>query len=251
MLTDAIRGARYILTGVRLLRHPGVTRFVIIPLLISAIVFSGGLWFGVHFLGGIIDRLDAMLPEWLDWLSWLLWPLFALLALVLLYFGFSLIANLFGAPFNSLLAEAVARNLDGNVTQQSFDWRQLHREALATMRSELGKMLYFVMWGIPCLLALLIPVIGPAIWFLYGAWAFACNYADYPMGNDGMRFAEQRRLLRSRFSLCIGFGAAALALTLVPVLNILAMPAAVAGMTALYIGELRHRAPAAQPQPSA
>lgn len=251
MLTDTLRGARYVLTGVRLLRRPGVPRFVVIPLLISALVFTGGLWFGAHLLGGMIEHLDAMLPSWLEWLGWLLWPIFALLALVLLYFGFSLIANLVGAPFNSLLAEAVTRSLDGSVADRPFDWRSLHREALTTLRSELGKMFYFIAWGIPCLLALLIPVVGPAIWFLYGAWAFACNYADYPMGNDGMRFAEQRKLLGSRFGLSIGFGAAALLLTLIPVINVVAMPAAVAGMTALYLDELRQHQTSLEPRPSA
>jgi CysZ protein len=241
LLADVIRGSGYLLTGFRLLRRPGVPRYVLIPLLISAVVFTGGLWLAAHWVSGIIENLNSLLPSWLDWLRWLLWPVFALLALVLLYFGFSLIANLVGAPFNSLLAEAVARSLSGAAPGNAFDWRRIPQEALATLRSELGKMIYFVLWGIPCVAALFIPILGPLIWFLYGAWAFACNYADYPMGNEGLRFADQRKLLSKRLGLCIGFGAAALLVTMIPLLNILAMPSAVAGMTALYLRELRPR----------
>jgi CysZ protein len=239
MLADLIRGGGYLFTGMRLLRSPGVPRFVLIPLLISAVVFSGGLWLGAHWVSDIIQNLTSLLPSWLEWLRWLLWPVFALVAMLLLYFGFSLIANLVGAPFNSLLAEAVTRSLAGEVQRSQFDWRRLPGEALATLRSELGKMFYFIAWGIPCVAALFIPVVGPLIWFCYGAWAFALNYADYPLGNDGMRFADQRRLLGKRVGLCMGFGAAALLVTMIPIVNILAMPSAVAGMTALYRRELR------------
>jgi CysZ protein len=90
-------------------------------------------------------------------------------------------------------------------------------------------------------LALLIPVVGTAVWFLYGAWALVCNYSDFPMGNDGLRFAEQRKLLARHKSLSFGFGITVLLLTLVPLVNFIVMPAAVAGATAMYLQELRPR----------
>ncbi|MGQ0658180.1 MAG: sulfate transporter CysZ [Chromatiales bacterium] len=236
MLADFMKGAGYVLVGCRLLGRPGVGRFVIIPLFISALVFTGGIWYTGHLLGSLIETI---IPQWLDWLRYLLWPLFALAAMVVLYFGFVLVANIVGAPFNSWLAEAVERTLTGNVDSAPTSWRQLPGEAGVIIVSELRKMGYFALWAIPFVLLLWVPVAGALLWFLFSAWVMVCNYADYPMGNHGLKFVEQRRLLRSRRALSLGFGVAALLVTLVPLLNFLAMPAAVAGATAMYQERLR------------
>jgi CysZ protein len=67
----------------------------------------------------------------------------------------------------------------------------------------------------------------------------AVEYLDYPMGNHGLSFSEQRRRLRRRPMLSLSFGAGVLLLMLIPGLNFLAMPAAVAGATALWVDRLR------------
>jgi len=46
-------------------------------------------------------------------------------------------------------------------------------------------------------------------------------------------------ILRRRRLLSIGFGAAAASLTMIPVVNFIAMPAAVAGATAMWVRELQ------------
>ncbi|MFO1435467.1 MAG: sulfate transporter CysZ [Gammaproteobacteria bacterium] len=250
MNADLVKGAGYLLTGARLLRASGMKRFVLIPLLISAVVFTGGFWLTGHWLAHVIDTLNGLLPHWLAWLSFLLWPVFVIVALTIGYFGFILLANLVAAPFNGWLAEAVEHHLTGQQPPARNAARSLPHEALTAIRNEINKTVYFLLWGIPCLLALLIPVIGAVIWFLYGAWALVCNYADFSMSNDGLKFADQRKLLLTRKSLSFGFGIAALALTLVPIVNFIAMPAAVAGATAMYVQELRSRNQAEQ-RPSA
>lgn len=244
MLADLLGGARYLLTGLRLLWRPRVRIFMLVPLAISAVVFTGGIWLAWHWIGGLTEQMMQHIPQWMAWLRYLVWPLFALLALVFVFFGFNLVANLAGAPFNGWLAEAVEMHLTGSTQTPPMTWQQLPAEIGAILRGELRKLLYIALWSIPLLLLLFIPVLGPALWFLWGAWTFACNYADYPMGNHGMKFPEQRRLLAGRRALAMGFGIASLLLTLVPLLNFFAMPASVAGMTALYLTELRAAAAA-------
>ncbi len=67
----------------------------------------------------------------------------------------------------------------------------------------------------------------------------AVQYSDFPMGNHGLKFRDMRARLRKRRFLSIGFGAAAAGLTMIPILNFIAMPAAVAGATAMWVRELK------------
>lgn len=98
------------------------------------------------------------------------------------------------------------------------------------------------MRALPLGLLFLIPginVAAPFIWALFSAWMLAIEYLDYPMANHALHFATQRRILRGNRLLAYGFGGGTLLLTMIPVLNFIAMPAAVAGATALWVEELR------------
>jgi CysZ protein len=57
------------------------------------------------------------------------------------------------------------------------------------------------------------------------------------MGNQGLKFREMRQRLRQRPALSLGFGAATGLMTLIPLVNFLAMPSAVAGATLLWVRE--------------
>lgn len=231
MLGTFLQGARYLHTGCRLLNRPGVRPYVLIPLCISALLFTGGLWLLWDWLSQLMHWL---LPSWLHWLQYLIWPVVALAALMILYFGFSLVANLIGAPFNGWLAEAVARALDGGPAT-ALRWRDMPVEMLKAFLTELRKLGYILLLSIPFLLLLWVPVVGAVLWFLFTAWLLAYNYADYPMSLHGLDFSAQRRWLAQNRWLCLGFGAGALLLSLLPLVNFIAMPAAVAGATAMYL----------------
>ena len=104
MIGDFTKGVRYLLSGFQLITQPGLRPFVMVPLFINIILFTGAIWYGV----GIFDTyMESLLPEWLAWLEWLLWPLFALAFMVIVFYSFTLVANLIAAPFNGLLAEKV------------------------------------------------------------------------------------------------------------------------------------------------
>lgn len=238
-MRDLFRGAAYLLEGLGLVRQPGLRRYVLIPLLINMLLFGGLLYFAYGWVGGLVELLLGYLPAYLDWLSYLLWPLFVLVGVLVVFFGFSLLANLIGAPFNDLLAAAVARHLTGQA-QEEGDWQTLFRELLPNLLSELRKLLYFLLRLIPLGILFLIPglnLAAPFLWALFGAWMLALEYVSYPMGNRGLLFAQQRRWLRDHRGLSLGFGAATLLGTLVPLVNFLVMPVAVAGATAMWVRE--------------
>ncbi len=73
---------------------------------------------------------------------------------------------------------------------------------------------------------------------LFGAWMLCLQYTDYAMGNHRLSFSEQRRRLKQHRSLSLGFGGAALLATLIPGVNLIVMPVAVAGATAMYLERL-------------
>jgi CysZ protein len=237
-------GIHYLFAGFRLIRQPGLRRYVAVPLLISTLVFTGALFGLAYWLDILVDSLLGMLPDWLDWLRYLVWPLFALAGILIVFYSFSILTNLVAAPFNGMLAEAVEQHLTGQPIDTG-GWQALLKDVLPSLMSELRKLVYFIVRAVPLGILFLIPGINlaaPVIWGLFSAWMLAIEYADYPMANHRLLFPAQRKMLRSRRMLSWGFGGGTLVMTMVPLLNFLAMPVAVAGATALWVGEFRSRA---------
>lgn len=240
MSSPVARGAGCLVEGVGLITRPGLRRYVVVPLLINILVFTGAIAWGVSAFDGLMARMEAAVPHWLGWLEWVLWPVFVLALLVIVFYGFSLVANLIAAPFNGLLAEKTEALLTGRAPDDSIDWKRLLRELPGTLIDEVRKIAYALLWSLPFLvLAFALPLVGPVLWFLFTAWMLTLQYTDYPMGNNGLKFRAERATLHRRRAVGLGFGAAVSLLTMVPVANFIAMPAAVAGATALWVRELR------------
>jgi CysZ protein len=245
MATPPIAGALYLIEGMRLITKPGLRRFVVAPLLVNILVFSGAIYYGVSEFQHFLTWMDAKIPSWLDWLNWLLWPLLVLTLVILVFYTFSLVANLIAAPFNGILAEKVELYLTGRPLSSSGWLKQLLIDLIPTLYDETKKILFALAWAVPFLILFLIPGINlaaPVLWFLYSAWMLALQYTDYAMSNNGLKFKEIRARLRSQRLMGLGFGAAAAVLTMVPVLNFLAMPSAVAGGTAMWVKGLNNAA---------
>jgi CysZ protein len=227
------------LQGLRMIVRPGLRRFVLIPLAVNIVIFSAAIWYGIGRFDALMLRMQSAMPDWLSWLEWLLWPVFLLALLVIVFYTFTLVANLIASPFNGLLAEKAEAMLTGRPLQDTGDWGRLLRELPVTLIDEARKILYAVVWSIPFLiLAFVVPLLGPVVWFLFTAWMLAVQYSDFPMGNHGLTFRAMRRTLRRHRSLSIGFGSAAAGLTMIPIVNFVVMPAAVAGATAMWVREL-------------
>lgn len=242
MWRHPLLGPAYLMKGLRLIARPALWPYVAIPLVINVVIFGLLLWFAAGEFGGIVDRLLPSLPHWLAWLSWLLWLLFALLAGVVIFFTFSLLANIVAAPFNGLLAEAAERLLTGSGAPPGGSLKQVLLETPQALRDEFRKLGYYVLWALPLLLLFWLPVVNllaPLLWAVFTAWMLALEYADYPLGNHGLRFSEQRRMMRGKPLLALSFGGTTLLATMIPLLNLIVMPAAVAGATLMWVEQLR------------
>ena len=240
MISDFSKGVRYAVAGFSLARTKGVKRYVAMPLFINILLFTLGIYYAFGLANSGMTMLLSWLPGWLDWLSWLLWVIFGALMLILVFYTFTLVANLVGAPFNSLLAEKLEEKLTGNMPPSSGRLIDTLRGISGAVLSEFRKFGYLISRMLPLVIISFIPVINiaaPALWFIFGAWMLALEYLDYPMGNHGFTFNEQRATVQNRRSLMLGFGSVIMVMTMVPVLNFLAMPVAVAGMTQLWVKE--------------
>ena len=241
MVFNLFKGLGFSFKGLQLITQPGIRRFVIIPLSINVALFSVAIYFLVTLFDQAIAYFMPQFPDWLSWLqtaiTWLLWPLFAVMIFFLVFYTFSFVANLLAAPFNSLLAEKVEAMLKGQplTDSPSFPvWSTITK----SIGSEIGKLFYLIKWSVLLLIISIIPVINivaPPLWIIFGAWMLALEYLDYPMGNHGHYFKEINQQATSRKTLSLGFGSGLFLLTSIPVVNFVAMPAGVAGATALWV----------------
>jgi len=244
MISNPISGATYFINGLSLINTKGIRRFVFIPLLINILIFSAGLWFAIAQFETFIEWALSSLPDWLSWLEWIMWPLFALTFYGVVFFGFSIIANIISAPFNGPLAAAVERRITGNKDFNSN--KSFIQEAKDSIGNELIKLRYSLYLMMPLaflsLISFAFPLISPAVavlWMFYTIWVLTLEYADFPMANHGIAFRHIREKLANKRFLSLGFGSMVMLATLIPFINFLVMPVAVAGATKMYVQEFK------------
>ena len=257
MLTQLVQGCGYLMRGFGLIRQPGLRRFVIIPLSINIVIFSSLIWVLIGatetlmgWLGGSLNLGAvgdwAVVQSILWFLQLLLWLVVGVGVLVSVFYTFSLVANFLAAPFNSLLAEKVEKHLAGELVQGEESWMHALKSIPHVMMSELFKLLYMLMWLIPLLILWLVTfwipglnLLSTAAWLWFGAWLLSLEYVDYPAGNHGFNFPKVRKMMKQHRPSAMGFGGAVTLMTSIPLLNLIAMPCAVAGATALWHDRLR------------
>ena len=212
---------------------------MVIPLLLNLVLFAALISWGVHQFGYWMDRLVPTLPEWASFVEWLLWPLFALVVLLTLFFSFSVLANLIASPFYGFLAEKVAEQERGLVSPPTT-----YAEILTVVPRSIGRELRKIAYYLPRLIALLILTLIPVVNLVasplllaFGVWMMAVQYVDYQADNDKVSFIDMLRWMRGRRMLSMGFGLPVYFGMLIPLVNLLVMPAAVAGSTLLWVRE--------------
>jgi len=241
MTGNPLRGASYLLRGFGFIVKPSVRRYVIMPLGINIVLFVGLIVLGISQFEVLLAWLMPDLPNWLQWLTWPLWALFTISTLILIFYTFSIIANIVSSPFNGALSAAVEREINPNVTTAQEEENTklgIVRDILVSIKHEIEKLLYMIFCFFPTLILFFIPVVNiaaPAVWFLLAAWLLALEYADYPMSNHGINFRDTKKQLRKKGGISMGFGTITMGATIIPGLNLIVIPAAVAGATIMWV----------------
>jgi Uncharacterized protein involved in cysteine biosynthesis len=239
-MADFITGFKYALNGFGMITKRGVRVYALIPLFINSLLFAVAIAYGAYLVN---DFINSWLTGWWEWLRWLLWPLFLIIALTIIFFCFTIVANLIASPFNGFLAAAVEMRLTGIRPVEAEGISSLAVTMKKTIQSEFRKFAYFFLCAVPLLLLFFIPLVqfaAPFLWVLFGAWMLALEYLDFPMGNHGLLFADQKQVVKKRRQLVFGFGIGVFLLTMIPVVNFFAIPVSVCGATRMYTEQLRH-----------
>ncbi|WP_313085208.1 sulfate transporter CysZ [Pseudomonas sp.] len=236
----ALSGPQYLREGLKLILSPGLRLFVILPLTVNLLLFGGLIYLALRQFEGWVDAFMPSLPDWLMFLEYLLWPLFVTLVVLMVFFTFTLLANIIAAPFNGFLAEKVETVARGEDSSPPFNWTELLAMLPRTLGREARKLGYFAPRALALLALSFIPVVNLAaapLWLLFGVWMMAVQYIDYPADNNKLSWTEMMVWLRQRRWKSLSFGAVTYAALLVPGLNLLVMPAAVAGATLFWVRE--------------
>jgi CysZ protein len=231
-------GAGYLTRGARLLNHPALRPFVIIPLLINILIFGSLIGIGFSYIGDFMDSMLSRIPDWLSFIQWILWPLIAVTVSLITGYLFTTVALIIASPFNALLAEKAEELITG---QPVSSLEGLGAALLAIPRGvlrELRKLLYYIPMAIFVLLLSFIPGVGAFAWLLLGAWMMSIQFVDYPMDNHQLSFSEVKEAVRSRRLSSLGFGGLVAVCTGIPLVNFFVVPAAVVGATLLWCEEL-------------
>ena len=242
MKGNIAHGAGYLPRGARMLSHPSLRLFVIIPLLVNILIFGSLISLGFSYISGWMNSLLASIPDWLDFITWILWPLIGLTVSLVTGYLFTAIALIIASPFNALLAEKAEELITGKPVESL---EGLGAALLAMPRGifrELAKLLYYVPMAIFVVIISVIPGIGnalaPVLWLLLGAWMMSIQFVDYPMDNHQLSFADVKEAVRARRLSSMGFGGLVALCTGIPVVNFFVVPAAVVGATLLWCEEL-------------
>ena len=238
-MADFITGLRYALSGFTLLTRSGIRLYALLPLLINLVLFVLAITYGTSQFNALLNRLTEQWA-WLEWLGWLLWPLFLLLMLGFVFFCFSILANILAAPLNGYLSTAVERHLGASGTNLTPTTR-FTQQIQAGLRSEMVKMRFFFVRGLPLLLLFVIPIVqllAPVVWFIYAAWMIALEYLEIPLGNRGLLFPQVVGIAGQNRRLLLGFGTGVLLMTMMPGINLMIMPVAISGATKLALEKL-------------
>lgn len=238
---DPLYGAGCLVRGGKLLSHPRLRRFIIVPLLVNILIFGSLIGWGLSHIVDWVNGWMDWLPGWLGFLEWILWPLIGIAIALVTGYAFTAVALLIASPFNALLAEKAEELITGRPVAGLEGLGAALMGVPRGILREIAKLIYYLPMALFVLVLSLVPAlnaIAPLLWFLLGAWMMSLQFVDYPMDNHRHSFRDVRVAVAGRRLSSLGFGGLVAACASVPLLNFFVVPAAVVGATILYVEEL-------------
>lgn len=239
-MKDFISGFFSAFSGFKLIGKKRIRVFILGPLVINSLLFTLIIILGFNEFRELVSWIESQW-QWLSWIGWLLWPIFLIINLIVVFFCFSIIANLIASPFNGLLSEATEKHLislESGDDNPGITTKITLGLILGAIVNEMKKLLYIACRAVPLLFLFIIPIIqltAPIIWVIFAAWIMAIEYMEYPLGNHDKEFDEVRLWVSENRKFSLGFGLGVSFFTAIPIINFLAMPVAITSATKIYL----------------
>jgi len=225
-----IRGAMALLSGLRLLLARAQLRAILwrmlaLMLVLMVVIFGATFWLMDYIAALWIPGGDAWYWQLLSWLAGMLAFVLAMICGIV---SFVMLASAASAPWLDELA-ARTEALSGNtVTEQQTGWVKL---VAGSLSNSLRPLFGLLLWGVAALVFFWLPPLATALW-AYGSIRFlSYELIDTPASRRGWDFNARKQALNDHRWFYIGFGGVGMLLMLVPVLNLLMLPAAVVGLS--------------------
>lgn len=214
--------------------RPGLMLLGLLPALIVAVVFVGGILLLAVNLETIATFLTPFAAGWdptaRSFLHLVVGLALLIGALVLGVFGFTALTLLIGDPIYERIWRGVEESLGEFTRTYEPGFRRAVADSLRlVVRAALTSAVVALLGLIPLVGTVLAAVVGI---FLSGR-IIALELTTRPLEARGLTMAQRRELLRSRSPRTFGFGVAVHLCFLIPGGAVLVMPAAVVGATYL------------------
>jgi len=229
-----LQGALKLLAGLRLMLATETLRAVLWRMLGLLAVLMIVLMVAVFSLADYVAHL--WLPDGDAWywvlLSWLVWVLAILLAGLSGVLSFTILGSAAIAPWLDVLAVRT-ESLHGNISEENTAawWRQ----CLASLMNSLRPLWGLLLWGCVALGIFWIPVVGQilgtVIWTYAGIRFLCFELMDTTASRNKMNFSQRKKSINERRFFWLGFGGLAMFMLLIPLLNLLVIPAAVVALS--------------------
>ncbi|MET8334230.1 EI24 domain-containing protein [Streptosporangium canum] len=228
-------GIGFFLQGVRwVARNPRWWLFGLIPALIVFVLYAVGLYFLGTNLGGLAEWATPFASGWGEAARKTLRALVGLLifgtGLVLSVVTFTAVTLIVGEPFYEKLSEKVEETYGEVPSGHELPlWKSIPR----SVKDSLITLGYVLLFTIPLFFLGFVPVIGqtvvPVLGALVSGFFLTVELTTLAMERRGMARKNRFALLRRNKASALGFGVLVFLLFLVPLVAVVAMPAAVAG----------------------
>jgi CysZ protein len=238
-MKNFVAGARTLGAGFGLLaRSPRLLALGALPALVTSVLLLVALgslgYFSADLAAGMTPFADGWPEFWRGSLRVLLAVLLVGGGVLVGSVSFVALTLLVGGPFYEHIAERAERGLGLDAGGDGAGW---WRSAVRGLRDTVRLVLLSAVGAVLLGLLGLLPVVGqlaaPVLGALFGAWMISLEMVGLVFLRRGLRLGDRHRALRRHASTVLGFGLPAYLLCLVPVAQLVVVPAAVVGGTLL------------------
>lgn len=235
------RGAGYLVGALPwLLRNAPLRRLIVIPVMLNLVLLASLVTGAVFFTWSVMGWLWARPEGWLVAVWYVGLVLVGLALVAASYAVFMVLAGLVGASFYDKLSvrtEELERACD--LPEEPLTLGGVVRGIGSELGGALRGLASIVLVTLPLFALNLVPVVGSLLYagvnLSMAAYTSALGGISPPAERRGYSRKARSQTVRQNLALCMGFGAAAAVLLLVPVVNLAVVPLSVVGGTRLFL----------------